>query len=197
MSMLAFLGAAAPALVWPGAALPGAPGLGLFRKAVRKVDAVRQARRQAHVQHRVRDGLGRRDALTGLVDRKVATLWLHAAVGLAVRGERPLALAILTLEGGDRPAVARAARRLKALHANPQDMLAAIGDRTFLVGMRDADPAVARLRLGGLLEALAAEGIVLRGGLAAKPELPGLYRMLGTTPAAEALAACQTPLVAG
>lgn len=122
------------------------------------------ARSRVRTDRRLRTGLARRDPATGLVDRKVATLWLHAAVGLALRGERPMALAVLTVEG-DPAQARRAARRLMAL-APAGDMLAALGDVTFVLGMHGLDEATARLRLGDMLAALAAEGIPLRGGVA-------------------------------
>lgn len=52
--------------------------------------------------------LARRDLATGLVEQRVATLWLHAAAGMAARRGERLAIAIVKAPGVAPQAVAKA-----------------------------------------------------------------------------------------
>ena len=120
-------------------------------------------RRGARARQALAPRLARRDAATGLAERRVATLWLHAAAGIAARRGEQLGLAVVRTRTAPPAEVAAA-----IADALPVGGMAARWEAgAYLVAATGVDGATLRLALRG---ALARAGLTAEVGFATGSE---------------------------
>lgn len=116
-------------------------------------------RRASRARQAAASRLSRTDAATGLVERRVATLWLHASAGTAARRGEKLAIAVVRADQAPPAEVAQAIAK-----ALPVGGMGARWERgAYLVAAPGAEGATLWLALRG---ELARAGIVAEVGWA-------------------------------